>query len=203
MPTRALPAAAQAGRRPRRLASALLLLLAAACAPKQRPAALSPAVPTLYAGLLQPQAPDAPAIPIPRAVQDEATRLLVVRGLQPTVVTDEALRGGLGPARTHPQRLAYLVANAGQHELFVLMETEAVFYAQIEGRNRWTVRVRLTVAPKDDVSHAIVEEFEVPVFLQFLHEKEERAVEEAGPLIARRLGALLDQVVAARAAAPR
>ena len=72
-----------------RLAPLLLLL---ACAPKTRPAALTPAVPTLYAGLLQPQAPGAPAGPIPRAVQDEATRLLVVRGLTPTVLPDAALR---------------------------------------------------------------------------------------------------------------
>jgi hypothetical protein len=87
--------------------------------------------------------------------------------------------------------------------MLVMMETEAVFYAQIEGRNRWTVRVRLTITPQDDLRQALVEEFDVPVFLQFLHEKEERAVEEAGPLIARRLAAALDEVVAARAAAPR
>jgi hypothetical protein len=183
-----------------RLAPLVLLL---ACAPKTRPAALTPAVPTLYAGLLQPQAPGAPAGPIPRAVQDEATRLLVVRGLTPTVLPDTALREGLGPARTHPQRLAYLAAQPGGAGMLVMMETEAVFYAQIEGRNRWTVRVRLTITPQDDLRQALVEEFDVPVFLQFLHEKEERAVEEAGPLIARRLAAALDEVVAARAAAPR
>lgn len=179
------------------------LLLLLACAPKMAAPALYPEVPTLYAGLLQPQAPGAPAGPIPRAVQDEATRLLVLRGLRPTVLSDEALRDGLGPARTHPQRLAYLAAEPSGAALLVMMETEAVFYAQIEGRNRWTVRVRLSIAPQDALQQAVVEEFEVPVFLQFLHEKEARAVEEAGPLIARRLAAALDEVVAARAAAPR
>jgi hypothetical protein len=199
MPTPLFSWAAPA-RSPWRLAPLLLLL---ACAPKTRPAALSPVVPTLYAGLLQPQAPGAAAGPIPRAVQDEATRLLVQRGLTPTVLPEGALRDGLGPARTHPQRLAYLAGEAKGAGLLVMMETEALFYAQIEGRNRWTVRVRLTISPQDDLNQALVEEFEVPVFLQFLHEKEDRAVEEAGPLIARRLAAALDQVVAARAAAPR
>jgi len=182
---------------------AALLLVAAACAPKTKPPALNPPVPTVVAGLLQPQAPEAAVLPIPSTLQSAVAAVLDARGLSPRPLDDTALRTGLGPARTPPLRLDYMVQAAAPASMIVIIETEAVFYAQIEGRNRWVVRVRLTIAPRDAPDQAVVDSFEVPVFLQFLHEKELRAVEEATPLITRRLAAALDGLIAARAAAAR
>ena len=182
---------------------AALLLVSAACAPKTKPPALNPPVPTVFAGLLQPQAPDAEVVPIPSALHAAVVSVLDARGLSPQPLADAALRSELGPARTPPLRLAYMVQAAAPASMIVLIETEAVFFAQLEGRNRWVVRVRLTIAPRDAPDQAVVDTFEAPVFLQFLHEKELRAVEEATPLITRRLTAALDGVIAARAAAAR
>jgi hypothetical protein len=69
----------------------------------------------------------------------------------------------------------------------VIVAAEAHFYSQIEGRLRWTVAVDLLLATPGAPERPVVHHFEVPVFLQFLHEKEDAAVEAAAPVIARQV----------------
>jgi hypothetical protein len=179
------------------LAAALsaLLLGAVGCATRGPKASVGPSTSASLAALLQPQAADAPVAPVPADLQARIRRQLEAHGLAPTLVPEAELLPAMQRQRSRPARLAWMAARPGEHAVLVLVETEATFYSQIEGRNRWTVTVRLSVAPTNALNDVVVEEFEVPVFLQFLHEKEERALEEAGPLIERRLGPLLDQVM--------
>jgi len=57
--------------------------------------------------------------------------------------------------------------------------------------------VTATIAATEDPDAALTSSFEVPVILQFVHEKEPRALEEAAPIIERQLGHLLDQYLGA------
>ncbi len=74
----------------------------------------------------------------------------------------------------------------------LFVETQPSFYSEMNGKYRWTVRVRLTVSPSD-----YNDTFDVPVFLQFYHERDEAAVAAAAPVIARHTAQLLDAWLAA------
>lgn len=69
----------------------------------------------------------------------------------------------------------------------LLVETETAYYSELSGRFRWTVHTTLSLEPA-----GLSDSFDVPVFLQFAHEKEAEAVSAAAPTIARRAGELLD-----------
>jgi hypothetical protein len=74
----------------------------------------------------------------------------------------------------------------------LLVETETSFYSELSGRYRWNVHVVASIEPA-----GVSESFDVPVFLQFAHEREAEAVSAAAPVIARRVGELVDGWLAA------
>jgi glycosidase len=100
-------------------------------------------------------------------------------------------------------RLAAIAAQpAAASDYVVLVEAKVSFYAQLEGRYRWTVKVRLSVARADHLEGAQADEFDVPVVLEFAHEDAHAAFEAALPLISRHLGQLLDRSLPGLAARP-
>lgn len=108
---------------------------------------------------------------------------LASRNLQPTLLAPERYVEAFATRRDTTRRLEVV---AGPDAL-LLVETDAAFYSQISGRYRWTVSVTLTLAPA-----GLTETFEVPVFLQFHHEREAEALAAATPVIVRRAGDLVD-----------
>jgi hypothetical protein len=170
-------------------ASALLL---SACLAK-KPAVSAPnPTPTAWAAVFSPAESDAPLSDFPPSTTRVLQALLTERGLI-LAPSPDPIR--LGSRPTLPQRLESMVETSAGAKLLVLLEADARFSAQLEGRMRWNVHIRVTVATAAQPEAAQVAEFDVPVFLQFLHEGELRALEEATPLIARRLGPLLDEAI--------
>ena len=75
----------------------------------------------------------------------------------------------------------------------LLIETQAQFYSQLEGRFRWTVDVQLSLRSAENTYFS--RSFSVPVFHQFHHQREEEALEAAQELILRQLRGLLDDYI--------
>lgn len=120
--------------------------------------------------------------PLPEALSQALIETLSRRGL---TVQERDIAASVG--RTTAQRIE---ATSG---LSLLVETEARFYSQLNGRYRWVVEIDATVAGPD--LPAVTETFSVPVYLRFDHEREDDALAQSAPLVARRIGELLDRTL--------
>ena len=77
----------------------------------------------------------------------------------------------------------------------LVLESRAEFYAQVNGRFRWEVDVKIDIF--DGTDH-ISEEMTIPVFHQFHHERQAEALEAALPTLERKLHSLLNKQLSAQ-----
>ena len=77
----------------------------------------------------------------------------------------------------------------------LVLESSAEFYAQVNGRFRWEVDVKIDIF--DGTDH-ISEELTIPVFHQFHHERQAEALEAALPTLERKLHSLLNKQLSAQ-----
>jgi len=150
------------------------------------------ATPVAMAAALVVDHPDG-AEPVPASVQDRLLLELAKRNLDARLVAPAAL----GNTRNTRQRLAQL-AQTPEVPWVLLLETRVEYYELLQGRFRWIVYARATLARREDPAGASEAEFEVPVFLSYDHEKEPAALREAARVLAERTGALIDNVLAGR-----
>ena len=129
---------------------------------------------------------------LPDEVEQGVLRELSSRNLDPRPQPPSALGG----TRNTQQRLA-LLARTGDAPYVVLLETRVIYFDILQGRYRWVVYGRATVARKDNLQGAAQSEFELPVFLTYEHEKEPEALRTAAFALADRVGALLDNFLGA------
>ena len=138
----------------------------------------------LLAGCLKPtmlQAPTPVSVEIV-AILDQGTPVAA-----PPALADR-LAQELTKRNLTPQKVEGLAVSGDK--AFLIVESSARFSSQINGRYRWTVTVNAIVSPAE--GQASTKEFTVPVHLVYYKDKEPEAVAEAAPLIARQVGALLD-----------
>jgi hypothetical protein len=124
----------------------------------------------------------------PTGLYDTVDDALKERNLVPSPLAPDRFVDAFAARRDTSRRLEYLAPD----HLTLLTETEVAFYSQLSGRYRWTVTVHLTLAPSQ-----LSDTFEVPVFLDYSHEREPAALEAAAPVIARHVGQLMDAYLAA------
>lgn len=120
----------------------------------------------------------------------------------PTDTLKQSLSGALGPhnltVKFAPEdsfATAFQTTRDTGHRLnllhatepLLLVETETSFYSELSGRYRWVVHTTLSLQPA-----GLSDSFDVPVFLQYAHEQEAEAVDQAAPVIARHAGDLVD-----------
>lgn len=173
------------------LLSALALLVG--CGPKRGgPVKLDAPAEAAVVSLLAPFDGDA-VVPVPDGVSARLADLLSQRNLTADPVDVAAAAAALSRGQTTPQRLSWAVEQADGADFVLLVEATAVYNTQIEGRFRWMVEVTSTIARADDPAGAATKTFQVPVFLQFVHEKEAAALSAAGVVIERQVGRQLDQ----------
>ena len=77
----------------------------------------------------------------------------------------------------------------------LILESRAEFYAQVNGRFRWEVDVKIDIF--DGTDH-ISEELTIPIFHQFHHERQAEALEAALPTLERKLHSLLNKQLSAQ-----
>jgi hypothetical protein len=150
------------------------------------------ATPAPIAAALLVDRPDG-AEPVPADVHDRLALELEKRNLDARLVEPAAL----GNTRNTRQRLAQL-ARESDAPWLLLLETRVAYYDLLQGRFRWIVYARATLARREDPASASEAEFEVPVFLAYDHEKEPEALREAARVLAERTAALIDNVLAGR-----
>lgn len=169
----------------------LLLLTALGCGPKRGAVALPEPASAAVVSLLSPF--DATTItPLPQRVNDRIDNILADRNLLVSRVHIGDAAQALTRRQTTEQRLRWL-ADQSASDYLVLVETTAVYNTQIEGRFRWSVEVVSTIAAQGDLPGASTRRFQVPVFLQFVHEKDEAAVKAAAVVIERQVSRQFDQ----------
>jgi hypothetical protein len=128
---------------------------------------------------------DRQVLPVPDPLLVRIVDQLTQRNLTPQVVPV----ADLSDQRLTSPRLSVLSEQGAP--LVLLVETEAEYTAQMEGRLRWSVQVSLSLDPAD--GEPTTSEFSVPVFLQYQHQDADDALEGAAPIIERHVGFLLDE----------
>ena len=128
---------------------------------------------------------DRQVLPVPDPLLAAISQQLTLRNLTPAVVPVSRITAHRLTAR----RLEVLAEDGAP--LVLLVETEAEYTTQMEGRLRWSVQVIVSLDPKD--GEPTTSEFSVPVFLQFQHQDADDALVGAVPIIERHVGYLLDE----------
>jgi hypothetical protein len=139
---------------------------------------------------IAPAAEEGPFLPAP-AFSQAISATLGAHNLPPQALGAEPLqRRG-----TTAHRLSWMAEQAGQAPLLCLVEAEVAFHTELAGRYRWTVDLTISLSQADRPAEALVERFEVPVFLQYRHEGAAAALDAASPVVAARLSELLNRWV--------
>ena len=130
----------------------------------------------------------------PDSVVEGLKGVLEDRGLTSKTVAEDAWVGRFRSHRSTSQRIRY-VSDQISDDVWLLVESEVRWYAQVAGRYRWTVDVVLTLG---DAEGEVLgqEAFQVPVFLTWDHQREPEAMEGARAVIERRVAELVDGWVA-------
>lgn len=167
-----------------------MMALLMACAPKTAPQAAADATPVTLA-MSHVEMDSGRVVQVPERMADHLTRALTKNGYQSTLLAVEDYPSELKARTKAPHRALFLAKARGSNTLFVLVEAKALFYSQLRGQNRWVVSVEATALSDHSIENAIVERFEVPVFLRYNHEREPEALATAGPTIAQRVSRMV------------
>lgn len=165
----------------------VLILFALACLKPTPPVEAGGGRQLLVVNVLD-AASDAPAVDAPERFDGAVLEAVSRRKLVPVLLQSEGeLAGVLGSRETGPRLLALAPAAAGAPLL--LVEMRPVYYSELNGQYRWTVGVVLTL---QGAPTPATRSFDVPVFLQYHHQREADAVDAAAPVVARKVGEVLD-----------
>ncbi len=133
--------------------------------------------------------PDATRVVPPVTFVAELVRAIEAHGLK----TKRIEEGEAKFARQTDARLAELRATGAPLQLVV--DLSARYHSQISGRYRWNVSVSVALGGRARSE----DHFDVPVALEFEHERAAEAVAAASKEIARRVGALVIESTAVAA----
>jgi glycosidase len=131
----------------------------------------------------------------PPALHREIGELFESRRIAVDDVAFERLRDAFRSRRRTEHRLEALAAASSSSGVVCLVELMPRFFSQLAGRYRWTVQVRAAIAERGQLGDAIIEDYELPVFLEYTHENETDALERVAPALERSLRSLLDDFI--------
>lgn len=131
---------------------------------------------------------DCAAVDTPSAFDERILDVLRDRGLLPRLHEGQDTMRAMTVDRETTQRAVGLMVGFEAVPL-LLVETAPVYFSEMNGQYRWTVAVALTLSDGETFRQAT---FEVPVFLQYHHQREADAVDASAPVVTRRVGEMLD-----------
>ena len=165
-----------------------------ACIPKAAPVRAKMPV-AVSAGFVNDRDEGHGVEPLPEEAIAPSLAALTERNLKVRTVGRETVDVAFRMKRTTAQRLAVLANAPNDPELLVLVETRTRFYSQLNGRYRWTVDAKITLAKPGARDEAVSVEADIPVFLDFDHQREGEALAAAGPRIADEVARLADEII--------
>ena len=125
------------------------------------------------------------SVPIPETLQKDITNKIAERGLQLKALTIND--------RYSSQRNSGMRSKLYTERPLLLIETQAQFFSQLEGRFRWTVEAQISLlAPGGEIFQKTLS---IPVFHQFHHQREKESLEAAREQILRSLDRILDDYI--------
>ena len=170
-----------------------LLLALAACAPKTgnfTPHTGS----TLTMAMVQDHLGEVDVTGVSDAAQAPVLAALERTGFLASTMNASQFANPFSDRRATPHRTAWLVDNKGDAKFILLLETQAEYGSHLNGRYRWIVSTQLVLQNTSNSDAPLTAEFDVPVFLRFHHQKEDAAITQAAPMIARRVGQLANEM---------
>lgn len=123
---------------------------------------------------------------VPEAVTNRLTEELTKRNLVPQSVDGTGAPGG---GTDH--RLTWLAESESGAKAVLLVEATARFSTQVNGRYRWNVTGTISLVPTGP-EEPMSADLNIPVALVYAHQDHADALTEASPLVARRVGSLLE-----------
>ncbi len=133
---------------------------------------------------------------VPAGFVEAIDQALGERNLVASNIDLSSMAPELARKRASKDRLASVARNAGAAELLLLVEMRAAYYSQINGRYRWTVYIKLSLATLGALDDATIVSFDLPVMLSFDHQRDQEALAYAAAPVARKLGQELDDFLA-------
>ncbi len=144
---------------------------------------------------------------VPAALETRIRDVLGKRNLVIHPISQPSFESIFLRKRASRDRFESLSALADDAQLTLLVETRAQYYSQLNGRYRWTVFVKLSMAKAGETTPGDTASFTIPVLLTFDHQREKEALANAADTIASKLGKEIDDFVAglelAAATAPK
>jgi len=129
---------------------------------------------------------------VPEDVQVQVRNWLTSRGMTPQQVEFASDKR----PRTTAQRLDAMAKLNVDAPLLVLVELKVTYFAEMDGRFKWTVYQKLTMARRNAIPDALSRDSSTPVFLMLAHEREAEALVEAADPIGQHVAKLADEFLA-------
>lgn len=173
--------------------SALIVVVASmatSCLTRPPVARLSQRTPIAMV-LLRDSVMDKKTYAVPKAISDKLKERLEVRNLY---VPDTASKPhhALADIRDTTRRREFLLRAQPSAEHLLLVESQVVFYSQLNGRYKWDVDVKLSIGGRDRPEPMVERQFKLSAFLPFDHQREDAALDSVGDIIAGRTADLVD-----------
>ena len=133
---------------------------------------------------------------VPAALQTRVREILAERNLVQVPIAQASFESEFLKKRATRDRFERVAQLAGAAQNTLLVETRAQYYSQLNGRYRWTVYVKLSMAKAGAVIPGSETSFTVPVLLSYDHQREKEALAYAANTIAKKLGKEIDTFIA-------
>ncbi|MBI4511738.1 MAG: glycosyl hydrolase [Deltaproteobacteria bacterium] len=162
-----------------------LSVVIAGCGPVSGPRIKLPARQEIAVAMALETDESAEVLDAPDAFRDRLHRLVAERNFEPRPLDHRWDR-----VRLSKDRLA-VMAQRSEARYLLLVEARASFYAQLAGKFRWTVTLRASLGRRGE--EPLTTDFELPVILDFDHERAREALAASGAAAMQRLGPFLDR----------
>ncbi len=127
------------------------------------------------------------------------TAALRKQGLEPQFVEPHLFEAAMREQRSTQARLRTLAKNVGMarapDDFLLLVETDSRFYSELEGRFRWTVEVKASLARRSATDSAVETSFSAPAILVFPHQGGNEALSYVAEPMADQVGRLAREFV--------
>lgn len=171
---------------------ALAFMLGAGCPPARPPVTVAAGQHRVAVAYVVDYTESREVTGVPASVASDVGATLRERRLAVADVPEEQYLAAFATRRLTQHRLSQLAARAEGSDVVLLIEAYPRFYSLLQGRYRWTVQWKVTVARKDALEAAVSADVQAGAFMNFPHEREREALAYTSNELTRVLGRVLD-----------